>query len=370
MKVIVPEESRGLLYRNGRLDEWLEPGKHVRWAWFDELRVELLDLNTPTAKFRPELAKVAPGTAWNELLVQAHEVAVVSVDGIPQAYLRPGRYMLWQVRGEVSAEVYALDELRPSIPEGVWSRLPHDLVQTVTVLPYERVLVYEDGRLAAELSEGRVLLSSLDREVGLVRVNLREEERAIVGQEVMTADKVSLRMNVVFKYRIVDAVRSVQQVTDLGDALYSEAQMAVRRAVGGLKLDQLLENRQEVGTGMTAEVAARAAGWGVELLAVDVKDVVLPGEMKVLMNRVIEAEKQAAAQVILRREETAATRSQANTAKMLEANPVLLRMKELEAFKDIAASLDQVTLVAGAGDLVDRLFTRSIATRSGLSSDE
>ena len=360
MKMIVPEAQRGLLYRNGRLEEWLEPGKHVRWAWLDTLRVEWVDLSNPVQAFRPELARVAPGVAWTELTVEPNEIAIVSVDGLPNTGLRPGRYMLWQARSEVEADVYSLESLRPEIPEPVWHLVPSDLVTSVTIAPYERLLVYEDGRLAAQLQEGRALLSRLNRDLNLVRVDVREQERAIVGQEVMTADKVSLRMNVVFKYRTVDAVRSVEQVASLNDALYSEAQMAVRRTVAGLRLDQLLENRREVGGAMTEQVAARAEAWGVDVVAVDVKDVVLPGEMKALMNRVIEAEKQAAAQVILRREETAATRSQANTAKMLEANPVLLRLKEMEALKEIAQSLDQVTLVAGAGDLVDRLITRQV----------
>ena len=363
MKVIVPETHRGLLYRNGRLVEWLEPGKSIRWAWFDALRVELLDLQTPTSVFRPEVARVAPGASWNELLVQAHEIAIVSVDGLPQACLRPGRYMLWQERADVVADIYRLDELRPEIPEALWPLLPTDLVQVVVAAPYEQLLVYEDGRLAAQINAGRTVLSRLNRDVSLVCVDLREQERAIVGQEVMTADKVSLRMNVVLKYRIVDAVRSMEKVLSLGDALYSETQMTVRRTVSSLRLDQLLERRREISDGMAADVAARSSAWGAEITAIDVKDVVLPGEMKALLNRVIEAEKQAAAQVILRREETAATRSQANTAKMLEANPVLLRLKEMEALKEIAQSLDQVTLVAGANDLVDRLFTRSVTGR-------
>ena len=360
MKMIIRDTERGLLYRNGRLDEWLEPGKHVRWTWTDTLELETLDLTTPTSKFRPELARVAPGAMWTELMIDAHEIAVVSINGLPTALLRSGHYMLWQCRAEVTAELYSLRELRPAIPESLWHLLGPAQITVVTVAPYERLLVYEDGRLAAELSEGRVLLSTLDRDLELVRVDMREEERAIVGQEVMTADKVSLRMTVIVKYRIIDALKSVERVAKLGDAIYSEAQMSVRRAVAGLKLDQLLENRKDVGEAMTAEVAVRGTDWGVELLAVDVKDIVLPGDMKALMNRVIEAEKQAAAQVILRREETAATRSHANTAKMLEANPVLLRLKEMETIKEIAHSLNHVTLVAGGGDLMERLFTPSL----------
>jgi len=82
-----------------------------------------------------------------------------------------------------------------------------------------------------------------------------------------------------------------------------------------------------------------------------VKDVVLPGEMKALLNRVIEAEKEAAANVILRPEETAATRSLANTAKVMADNPVLLRLKELESLKGIAEEVGEVRLVMGSDSL-------------------
>jgi hypothetical protein len=98
-------------------------------------------------------------------------------------------------------------------------------------------------------------------------------------------------------------------------------------------------------------VTERAATLGLEVLDLGLKDLVLPGEMKVLLNRVIEAQKEAEANVILRREETAATRSMAQTAKVLGENPLLVRLKELEAYKELAGKVGQVNLVLGTGVL-------------------
>jgi regulator of protease activity HflC (stomatin/prohibitin superfamily) len=98
-------------------------------------------------------------------------------------------------------------------------------------------------------------------------------------------------------------------------------------------------------------IVAKAEHLGVRIDRVGVKDVILPGEMKTLLNRVIEAEKAAQANVILRREETAATRSLANTARVMAENPVLLRLKELDALKEIAGQIDEVKLVVGADGL-------------------
>jgi len=112
---------------------------------------------------------------------------------------------------------------------------------------------------------------------------------------------------------------------------------------------------------MAESIRSRAEGWGVELLKLDLKDVVLPGEMKTLLNRVIEAETKASANAITRREEVAATRSLANTAKMMEGSPVLLRLKELEAWKEIAERIPNLTVVLGGEQLMQRvpLGTRS-----------
>ena len=356
MRTTIQENQIGLLYQNGRLKKWLEPGRYGFWTIWGEVRIQVLELDEPVAVYRPELERVAPPDTWSLLEVGAHELAIVSVDGLAKAYLRPGRYMLWQLRHKVEAQLFDLSVLQPEIPERLWSLVPEDLAQVLTVASYERILVYDGGALTTVLQERRALISKLNREIRIVRVDTRERERVITGQEVMTSDKVSLRLNFILKYKINDAVLSVERVMGLEDAMYSEAQMAVRRAVSGVKLDVLLEERRKVSETMTAEVGLRAEAWGVEVTTVDIKDVVLPGEMKALLNRVIEAEKQAAAQVILRREETAATRSQANTAKVLEANPVLLRLKELETLKEVASSLDQVTLVAGVDGLRNTIF--------------
>jgi regulator of protease activity HflC (stomatin/prohibitin superfamily) len=103
---------------------------------------------------------------------------------------------------------------------------------------------------------------------------------------------------------------------------------------------------------------------GIRLESIGTKDVVLPGEMKTLLNRVIEAEKEAAANVILRREETAATRSLANTARVMAEQPVLLRLEELEAMKDIAERIQEVHVVVGADGLKNMLPANLLGTKA------
>ena len=125
----------------------------------------------------------------------------------------------------------------------------------------------------------------------------------------------------------------------------------MREVVSGRDLDRLVEERES----LTAELRERARGHlpgiGMVLEVVSVKDIILPGEVKDLMGRVTLAKKEAEAMAIRRREETSQTRQLANTARLLESNPVLMRLKELEAISEIAGKIDRITLV-GNGDMV------------------
>jgi len=351
---VIPEHERALLFRHGRAVKWLEPGKHRVLAW-GAAYVERFNIDAGCTVMTPELRRLVPPDAAEELFVEHGELALMSIDGRPAGCLVPGRYALWQLRASVTAIVKSTQETLSDIPAAFWPAVPAGYLKSKLVRPYERLLVYVDGRLTYELGEGAYAFHTDDRRFESVRVDLRERELQIVGQEVMTADKVSLRLNVAVTYRIVDARKSAEAVENWENALYLEAQLVARRLVAGMTLDELLARRKQAVADLGAHLASKTAEWGIEVREIDVKDVVLPGEMKSLMNRVIEAEKQAAANNILRREETAATRSLANTARILEQNPMLMRLKELEALRDVAERVGKLTVVATPGELLSSM---------------
>jgi len=167
----------------------------------------------------------------------------------------------------------------------------------------------------------------------------------------MTKDKVTLRLSLTVEYAVEDAALATHAVANIRDAVYLLVQLASREFVSGVTLDELLAGRDSMTRALESETVDKARRFGVRVERVGVKDVVLPGEMKTLLNRVIEAEKEAAANVILRREETAATRSLANTAKVMSENPILLRLKELDSLKEIASRIKDVRVVVGADGL-------------------
>lgn len=351
----ISDNQRGFLLCDGKIVDFVEPGRHCFWSRDRQVDMIIENVDHGYSEVSPECLAVIPEHTYRLLDVQDGHLAIVERDGLPQACVGPGRYVLWRLRHQVEAKVYSTAPLHTEVPEAARALVPSNLMYNYIVRPYMRGLLYVDGTFEGELGAGRYGIHCDKRSVEMHMVDMREQELQITGQEVMTSDKVTIRINVIVKFRVRDALASIESQQDLQASLYSEAQMAARRYIAGINIDALLEGRNEASQVMGQQLTARSSGWGIEVTQIDLKDIILPGEMKTLLNRVIEAEKQAQAQVIMRREETAATRSQANTAKMLENNPTLLRLKELEAVRDIAANIGQLTVVAGADDLLNKI---------------
>ena len=356
---VVAPNQRVVVLRNGAPVAWLEPGLHYLWQNHRDVRVMLLDLSQGAINVdeRPDLAGVVPTHVADPLEIASGEIALLYREGRAFRYLGPGSYLVWTKPRRIEARLYSTRGVMTQVPEADWGLLPASQFVVNTVHPYEQGLLWIDGEFISELGAGRYGVHSADRKVEVSVVDTREREIAITGQEVMTSDKVTLRLNLIVKFRVREPLVSVSTQSDLQGALYSEAQLVARAYIGATSVDELLEARAAASQEMLRDLEARAASWGVEIVRIDLKDLILPGEMKSLLNQVIEAQKKADAQVIMRREETAATRSQANTARMLENNPMLWRLKELETMREMAESVGSLTIVAGSDDIL-RLATR------------
>ena len=186
-------------------------------------------------------------------------------------------------------------------------------------------------------------------------VDLRLQAVEVTGQDILTRDKVGLRLNLSATFRYTDVLTAYKELQKPAEHLYRELQFGLRAAVGTRTLDELLENKTVIDDVVTAFVRAKLSAFGLELDAAGVKDIVLPGEMKTILAKVVEAEKSAEANVIRRREETAATRSLLNTAKVMEDNPVALRMKELETLERVAERIDKITVFGGLDQVLNGL---------------
>ncbi|MEQ9675781.1 MAG: slipin family protein, partial [Roseovarius indicus] len=192
----------------------------------------------------------------------------------------------------------------------------------------------------------------LGRRVAVKHVDLRLRTHEVTGQEILTKDRVTIRVNLTAEFRVVDPERAVSAVKDFEEALHRALQLAFRRTLGALTLDRLLAEKVTVDAEAAKAVRAEMARIGLEVGEIALKDVILPGEMREILNRVVAAEKEAEANVIRRREETNATRSLLNTAKVMAENPVMLRLKELEALESIAGKVERLTVHNGTEGLM------------------
>jgi len=353
-------DERVVVFRNGLPFRALGPGHHSVWGW--SVSEQRWSTDALVFQSSPEVRAVLPDDWYGEITLASHERAVLYRDGRPVLFLRPGTHRYWKADKTVRVEVLSVREAMPEVTSELALILPRDEYVDVTVREFERGLEYVRGRLTRMLQPGRYTVwSHPEARVNVETVDMRLSQVALAGQELMTRDKVTLRLSLTLEYAIHDAALATHAVASVRDAIYLLVQLASRDFVSSVTLDELLAGRDAMTRYLLDDAVPKAHRFGVRVERVGVKDVVLPGEMKVLLNRVIEAEKEAAANVILRREETAATRSLANTAKVMADHPVLLRLKELESLKEIAASIKEVRVVVGADGLRTLLPTGLLA---------
>ncbi len=364
MKIDVGLRERAFVMVNGRAERYLGPGRHWVFRPFSRVQVERVSAACLLADLDAEQLALVPPEDLQLLTVAPHQRALVLRHGKPVKWLGPGQHQVWTLERTLVGRGSVEQVARPAVTvEGVDTSgieappLRDDVRPLVPATDYVEatapegsvVLRYVDGVLEAVLPAGRHAAWTTTRKVLLSVVDLRERLLHVTGQEVMTKDRVSLRLNLSASFRVADARRLATVARTPDDVLYLAMQLAAREAVSTRTLDELLASRDALATQLDAEVRSRVEPVGLALLTFGVKDVILPGEMKALLNRVIEAQKEAEANVILRREETAATRSLAQTAKVLAENPLLVRLKELEAYKDLAGKVGQLHVVLGQG---------------------
>lgn len=359
----IRKHELGLWFRHGDLHRVLEAGTHRVWSvhpWGKANALECVDTLSPRF-VHPRLKSLVRDERLKARLtvvdLKDGERALVWVDGRLGAILGTGMHAFWNENAAIEVERYTVDSGRfvhPNLeavlnfPGGVQH------FTGVRVEAHEKVMLFRDGELVDQLGAGHHVFWRGGPQITWKSIDLREQVADIQGQEIMTSDKVTLRVNLVVTHRVTDALKAVSDVTDWAQALYREAQLELRAAIGGRTLERLLTDKDEVGNEIKNRLTARAAQFGVLVSGVGLRDIILPGDMKMILNQVIVAEKQAEANLIRRREETAAARSQANTAKLLEQSPVLARMKELEALQEILRGTE-ATFVLGSGDLSEQI---------------
>ena len=362
-RIVIAQHERGVYLKDRSIVKILEPGIYHVVDLFGRVGVEVHNLTVPEFDHPYVDVLVKENRALVDMYFQMvelgeYQVGLVYKNGKLHGVLKPGtRQLYWQGPIEVKVEVLDIEQdfAVPKAKVGLIANarvdsLPREVVNYLAiseVADNHVGLLIVDGELVQSLKPGLYAYWKFNRNVKVEQVELRMQVMEVQGQEILTKDKVSLRVNLSAQYQIRDPVLARGKLVNFADYVYRELQFALRQAVGTRTLDTLLGNKDELDKVIFAAVKDKVAEFGIEVRSVGVKDVILPGDMKEILNQVVQAEKVAQANIIKRREETAATRSLLNTARLMDDNPTLMRLKELEVLEKVTEKVDKLTVFGG-----------------------
>jgi regulator of protease activity HflC (stomatin/prohibitin superfamily) len=364
-KFLVKKDERAVLLYRGDFAGILGPGEHRYFDPLQRFAVEVFPLKAARFehRFADYILKAEPQLAaehFHVIELGPTEVALRYENGVLVELIAPNARRLYfkgytdirhdvidiAERFEVSSQVAPLLVFGVRAGKAV-AGAGAESVFPVPVPEHCVGLLYVDGKLDRVLEPGLHVYFRFNRELKSELVDLRLQAIEVAGQEILTRDKVALRVNLSAGYRVSDVRLAFAKQAKPVDYLYKELQFGLRAAVGTRTLDELLENKGVIDEVVSVHIRKAVDGFGLSVESVGVKDIILPGDMKAILTKLVEAEKSAQANVIRRREETAATRSLLNTAKVMEDNPVALRLKELETLEKVTEKIDKISVFGG-----------------------
>lgn len=355
--ITINENQRGLLFRHGKFEGLLEPGRHLL-SGGKVLELVFLDqpLHSVTCGLETLLGNPAVAKQAAVVEVPDQNLALHFVDGKFANVLRQGKHAFWNISEKHDFQLVDISdpEVSPEVPRYIFAHIPAMFFTRVEVAQHQKALLRFDQKLVRVLEPGTYFFWKNGMKVDVVPVDMRLLPMTVAGQEILTQDKVSLRVSFVCTYRITDCVKVLTEIDDYEEQLHIAVQLALRDYIGQHKLDEILEGKETISQYVLQRLKEQEQGLYVEIVSGGVKDVILPGEIRDIMNSVLAAEKRAQAGVIARREEVASTRSLLNTARMMDENKTLFRLKELEYIERICENVGSIQL-NGSADLLTQL---------------
>ena len=347
----------GLAFNNGDFKSVLKPGKY--WLWQNQ-QVLLYRTNE---EFNPpvDLSILLTNTdLQNDLKVvkvKDGELVIVLKNELFYKVLESGEYAFWNMDNDYEfIKVNLQDtEVAENINKAFLSKPTLSKhVRVFEVASYEKAILLIDDQYVKTLGQGTYYFWRNMKSIKIGKVDLRQLQLEISGQEILTKDKANIRINFYAQYKVVNIEQALLQNKEYEKQLYTLLQLALRAFVSSYTLDELMEQKNEIVKAIAESVKGQVEQLGVNLMYTGIRDLILPGDMKEIMNQVLIAQKKAQANVIKRREETASTRSLLNTAKLMEDNAMLFKLKEMEYVENIASKIGEITLT-GNGNLITEL---------------
>ncbi len=356
-KVVVNTNCIGLVFKNRELIRVLNSGIYWMLPWAD---VKIFDMSKQfPIDINAEVLSLDKDFAAKTILINVadNEMAIVYKDKVYHHLLTPGKYFFW--KNDINTYHFqTVDlskiEIESNIDKKALQNLSGTFVRAYKVESFEKGILFVDGEMKQILVAGTYMYWKNAIEITVLKTDMRLINMEIPGQEILTKDKAQLRLNFTLQYKVTDIIKALVENKEFEKQLYIIMQLAIREYVGKLTFDELMETKENLSDFVLNDVIAKATELGVEVKSCGLKDIILPGDIREIMNQVLIAEKRAQANIITRREETASTRSLLNTAKLMEDNTMLFKLKEMEYVEKIADKISHITL-SGSGQIVDQL---------------
>lgn len=347
----------GLVLKNGALDQVLTQGKYWLWGTNEVKLYNMKQSFVSPIELTIVLKNSTLATMLEVVEVKEHEIVLYYANGLFREVLSTGRYAFW--KGYQENSFTQVDLSKVAISEPISKTILENLkvksyVRKFQIMSYEQGLLFVNDAFQQKLESGVYYFWNNTIPVEVKKVDVRQQQIEILGQELLTKDKATLRMNFFARYQVTDLMKAIVENKDFEKQLYVMLQLALRAFVGTYTLDELLSKKDGIANIILEEVAAKMESLGLVVSDAGIRDVILPGDMKDIMNQVLMAEKKAQANSIMRREETAAMRNMLNTAKLMEENEMLWKLKEMEYVEKISDKIGEIT-VSGSGNLIGQL---------------
>ena len=359
MKIIIKENEIGFVLRNGKFQKLIGAGKYfLPMALGYEVYKEEMNGELEFDKIPYQVLENDKAFKENTIRFQIPDgyLGLIYLNNNLQKVSDKKEYIFWNKFDKYNIKLISMQDtvMGDEVTKQMLNFIPTKYYTSVVVREGETGLLYYNQVLQKTLKSGIYYFWNYNTNVTAKIVDMKQSELNIIGQEILTKDKIGIRMNMVCTYRIKDAVAVSENIKNLEQQMYSFVQLVLRELTGNYKLDEILEMKETISKEVFAKLKENEESFYVEFLTAGIKDIILPGEIKEIMNSVLIAEKTAQANVISRREEVASTRSLLNTAKLMDENKTLYKLKELEYLERICARVGEISVNGNSG-LIEQL---------------
>ena len=357
-KIVINNQEIGLQIKNNEVAKiyskgnyWIFFNKNITKLNFNEIIEEkhhALILENETLKSMVDFIEVV----HNEVLI------VYKNNQFYQSFYNEN-VMIWKNTSQLKAVKYDLNDsnsIQNLTKREIEILKKVSIIKTISVQPYFEGILFKDNQFDSVLKAGEYKFYNNETKISMVSFDMRPQTLEILGQEILTKDKAQLRINFMVQYQITDLLNAYQSNKDFEKMIYQAIQLGLREFIGNMNFDELMSDKNSVTNYILQKYKTQFEELGIKLIDAGMKDIILPGEIREIMNRVLIAEKTAQANSITRREETAATRNLLNTAKLMEENETLWKLKEMEYIEKIADKVGEIS-ISGGSNVLNELKT-------------